>query len=202
MEEGFVMDDWGYSTMREAPTSDETVRGEPAPAVTLDVAWHRAKAAMPTKGKPILSLQQMPTGSEMGRYCALAIGIGVHVYATTEVEALTVLAERLEGDVMTTADKLAALREAATPGPWRWEASGFSDLVYFGSTHPDAPNSAASTEADAALIVALVNALPALVELVRAAEAYTRDSYPPDSKYDLMRWDALCAALAALDGAL
>ena len=73
-----------------------TLRWHPAPG-SLDAAWNRAKAAMPTKRKPCLVLRQMPAESPSGGFCAQAQGIGIDVYAATEVEALRLLAERLEG---------------------------------------------------------------------------------------------------------
>ena len=86
---------------------------------------------------------------------------------------------------MNTADKLAALREAATPGPWTapeyahlaiWAPSKrFRDARTVVCLMPEADGAGRHRtdpdgDADAALIVALVNAAPALEALVRAAE--------------------------------
>ena len=75
---------------------------------------------------------------------------------------------------MTTPDlatRLSALDAAATPGPWEL-TDPFG--IYRGVDSPHSKDGiviGATLPADAALIVALRNALPALVELARAAEA-------------------------------
>ena len=117
------------------------------------------------------------------------------------------------------ADRLAALREAATPGPWhhyrdklrpqfsgrvnevqanqkpavvRW--SGFDD-----SARPEKQHAA-----NARYIVALVNAAPALEALVRAAEKVTErpGSYDSGGSQWWADHDALAAALAELEKVL
>lgn len=71
---------------------------------------------------------------------------------------------------MATASKLRALLAAATPGPWytsdNYDVGEFAGYVY-------APNATVATDAtdtDAALIVAAINALPRLLDVVEAAE--------------------------------
>lgn len=106
---------------------------------------------------------------------------------------------------MTTIAKLRELLERATPGPWesltppqheatsrhgaavRKGIDGIADVVrvdHLGS----------STEANAALIAAAVNALPRLLAVAEAAEEMFKERYREE-------WDVqpLLAALAALE---
>jgi hypothetical protein len=116
---------------------------------------------------------------------------------------------------MNAADRLAALREAATPGPWavgrdgpglsseRWIIPAAHAGRYEGGFSIDPVEMAtrwakliASAEpVDASLIVALVNAAPALEALVRAAENVAGPCYPGFR-------DAIRTALAELSKAL
>ena len=77
---------------------------------------------------------------------------------------------------MNTADKLAVLREAATPGPWglldRGPSHDFDPSIILAAAEYNKLGRHVSKAdyPDAALIVTLVNAAPALEALVRAAE--------------------------------
>jgi hypothetical protein len=75
-------------------------------------------------------------------------------------------------------DQLDALRAAATPGEWRHEHNDYGDEWWFGGETQggeevinDQIVTGADHSADAALIVAAVNALPGLVAAVRTALA-------------------------------
>ena len=120
---------------------------------------------------------------------------------------------------MNTADKLKALREAATPRPWTtpeyahleiWAPSKrFRDARTVVCLMPEADGPGRHHTdpdgfADAALIVALVNAAPALEALVRAAEKVTErpGSYDSGGSQWWADHDALAAALAELGNVL
>lgn len=76
---------------------------------------------------------------------------------------------------MNAADRLAALREAATPGPWAVRPQDGDDeynAIWSEALDFDEGVALDLSTIDAAYIVALVNAGPALEALVRAAEAH------------------------------
>jgi hypothetical protein len=121
---------------------------------------------------------------------------------------------------MTTAERLAALREAATPGPWMLSpldepgviaGAGGADLgVLIATANMDRHRDG---ERDAQLIVALVNALPAIEALVAAAETpFVPKPVPERVSWTELRQQEradygtllvrLRAALASLDEAL
>lgn len=109
---------------------------------------------------------------------------------------------------MTTPDlatRLSALDAAATPGPWEL-TDPFG--IYRGVDSPHSKDGiviGATLPADAALIVALRNALPALVDLVAAAERYlicTTTPPWPGTETVAEAEDTLRAALASLDATL
>jgi hypothetical protein len=85
---------------------------------------------------------------------------------------------------MTTADRLAALGGDFDLGPWAQDSD--TDQIWFMNAAGD------SLCLNAIEVAPIINAWPALVELVRAAEGAYRNPF------DL---DALRAALAALDAA-
>jgi hypothetical protein len=71
-------------------------------------------------------------------------------------------------------DDLRRLLEAATPGPWEWDgegtlvSTGVADVVLWVSSDG---TEVESVNADAALIVAAVNALPGLLDRLELLEA-------------------------------
>jgi len=136
---------------------------------------------------------------------------------------------------MSALDKLAALEAAATKGPWvlhtgcSWRRISTPDCdgnVLRPTNHPvDRHPDLEVREADAALLVAARNALPALLEVARVlrklAEAGSANridanvndlphgnlvGFPIDRRDDAKKWCALLneadAALAALDKAV
>jgi hypothetical protein len=113
-------------------------------------------------------------------------------------------------------DRLEAAAAAATPGPWYVEEhAGRDGMVVmadgFRRAHLPQTRLVENAEADAALIVAAVNALPTLVAELRAHQAAVHavrelaDELEVDHRhtdYDLgavMAADRLRAAVAALD---
>ena len=74
--------------------------------------------------------------------------------------------------------ELRRLLDAATPGEWKQDAS----LVYAGGFHGDCFDTEqwCASEADAALIAALVNAAPALLAVVEAAHEVIRGAKQED----------------------
>jgi hypothetical protein len=111
---------------------------------------------------------------------------------------------------VTAVDKLRALREAATPGPWKTDrcTSGGRLLIRGDTgTHVQSHLQVVPSE-DAFLIVALVNAAPQIEALIEAAEKQQmalRESTNPQGSnvYPQVLLDReLIAALAALKEAL
>jgi len=122
------------------------------------------------------------------------------------------------------ADRLAALREAATAGPWLnhpcsgtsggaecWQEDPHQDIYHpttsdasFGSLVLNIQGEDPETVANTALALALVNAAPALEALVRAAEKVTErpGSYDSGGSQWWADHDALAAALAELEKVL
>ena len=110
---------------------------------------------------------------------------------------------------------LSALERAATPGPWeaREDDSGATGIWQHEtsderlSTRGRAQHVGTANSADAALIVAMRNALPALLAVVAAARARSlrgcsdtcSRALSPEYACDCGH-DALRSALAALDG--
>lgn len=98
-------------------------------------------------------------------------------------------------------DQLDALREAATPGPWRWDPEfsddGDRDSKGLALTNDEAVEIVGAynwhccdfrmdpevSDADAALIAAAVNALPALTTALRAVLALTDELDREDISY-------------------
>ena len=72
---------------------------------------------------------------------------------------------------MSAADKLAALREAATTGPWRADSHGWVTSPAFSDGEEPIIILGEGDDPDVDLVCLLVNAAPALEALVRAAEA-------------------------------
>ena len=117
--------------------------------------------------------------------------------------------------VMSYADRLAALREAATPGPWvvqtpdpdvdlRW----IDTHAYPGGPEPICGPNYGISQPDARYIVALVNAAPAIEAAIRVVESVALDGCEFGS-YDqvcserwadapISHWCDPCAARAAL----
>ena len=95
------------------------------------------------------------------------------------------------GPGMTDPDELRRLEKAATPGPWAVESDGvYNDtrsymVVPLGDSEQD--------DADAALIAAMRNALPALLDVAEAAQAVCGTD-----NISTAHWDALDAALTKL----
>lgn len=100
-----------------------------------------------------------------------------------------------------TLPELRALLERATPGPWRTQECSAGGLILLRDcryqTHLQVV-----PEADAALIAAAVNALPALLDAVEAAERLRKlDAVKDDWDSDLnAARDAFDAAVARLNG--
>jgi hypothetical protein len=67
-------------------------------------------------------------------------------------------------------DQLTALEQAATPGEWHVVPGSPGGLVWVIKNDVGRGVAAYTTAADAALIAAMRNALPELIERVRAAE--------------------------------
>lgn len=113
---------------------------------------------------------------------------------------------RLHEDVAEGLERLRKLRENGTPGPWRllpvseWPDDGVNVIgpavndyvVHSWGSHCDDFYSAVG-DADAALIVGMHAALPALLDLATAAEAVIENDHLPCPCVD-----RLAAALAAL----
>lgn len=91
------------------------------------------------------------------------------------------------GALVTAADELRALTDAATPGPWR-ESGGY----VWSNEHP-ARVALACSDADAELIVWLVNHAQALADLIEYADDAVRFEHSPS------HMGALADALAALE---
>jgi len=101
---------------------------------------------------------------------------------------------------MTALQHLTALHEAATPGPWECRgAPGSADarVVYRGGTAAALAKLHADGDADAALIAAMRNALPAILVALRAA-ATLRTDLTPNGNMLTVHADSLDAALAEL----
>lgn len=102
---------------------------------------------------------------------------------------------------MTAADQIRALADTGTPGPWEsddgsamWAEHGAEEgpYNYVGSTeHP----------VDAAKIVAAVNALPKVADLIAAIDEQPLDSDPGPESWEHW-WLRLAAARDALVAAL
>ena len=119
---------------------------------------------------------------------------------------------------MTTIERLRALLAGATPGPWRarkWPSPRMVEVL--ATTKPpivpwsgfdDSDRTLKEHDANAVLIAAAVNALPALLDVAEAAralaavhEALHRRGDPEWKGWECDERNALCAALARLDGA-
>lgn len=75
---------------------------------------------------------------------------------------------------MTLADRIAALAETATAAPWEKRVAGIEGDVWIAATGPwYRPSLSDKADEDAALIVALRNALPVILEALRAYEGRT-----------------------------
>lgn len=95
-------------------------------------------------------------------------------------------------------DRLAELQANATPGPWRARNLGRHDssaIVREGEAAALGNTFGGHGAADAAVIVAAVNALPALLRIARAAEALTK---PPCGQMRKGEFLALRDAVQAL----
>jgi hypothetical protein len=96
-----------------------------------------------------------------------------------------------------TADPIADLRDllaAATPGPW---IVGVFHGCIFGPNYVAVADTVDGHVADAAIIVAAINALPALLDIAEAARAYLDTSPAQTGRVSEER---LRVALARLDG--
>ena len=103
---------------------------------------------------------------------------------------------------MTAIDRLRKLYEAASPGDWDWQEF---DGTVFHSGLAYCEVSELSTPEDAALIVAMRNHLPLLLDLVEAADKMrARLEYPvtgvglTDRRRELLAYDTARAALESV----
>ena len=108
---------------------------------------------------------------------------------------------------MTTTDRLRALLAEATPGPWDVDdihpdhcaqSPWGHKTVTFGPGSVALALMSPEDQPTAALIVAAVNALPALLDVVEAARSLTGDDMAYRGSTS-QTWAALRAALAKLD---
>ena len=108
---------------------------------------------------------------------------------------------------MTSLVSLRAALNKATPGPWetRFEAEsdgsgvwGIDGIVETGG-YDGMFKGGIDNDADAALIVAAVNALPALLDIAQAAQTFLNASYSAQNAPFVERRLTLREALAALD---
>ena len=119
---------------------------------------------------------------------------------------------------MSDIERFRALLAEATPGPWRarkWPSPRMVEVL--ATTKPpivpwsgfdDSDRTLKEHDANAVLIAAAVNALPALLDVAEAAralaavhEALHRRGDPEWKGWECDERNALCAALARLDGA-
>lgn len=108
---------------------------------------------------------------------------------------------------MSTIEELRALLAAATPGPWEHrQHEGMHALAardgWAMESEPDDSDDGARVAADFALVAAMRNALPALLDVAEAARAVARSAGPGRACWTVGRHDIerLRAALARLDG--
>ena len=99
--------------------------------------------------------------------------------------------------------ELRRLHEAATPGPW--ETSRIGDEPYMRLETKDQGlqisaflGAITAQEGNMALIAAMRNALPALLSIAEAAEAFMSEEHDCDDDQPCLYHDALSAALAAV----
>jgi hypothetical protein len=123
---------------------------------------------------------------------------------------------------MSEIERLRALLAEATPGPWRarkWPSPRMVEVLAV--TKPpivpwagfdDSDRTKTEHDANASLIAAAVNVLPALLDVAEAAQAWRAHCdtpMGPDNSEQMLEWaateyrldEALRAALARLDGA-
>ena len=95
-------------------------------------------------------------------------------------------------------DELERLLKDATPGPWRVEQWDLGQWVVVPPTKiPRTKYVCSTSQIDGELMSAAVNALPALLRVARAAEAW-RNAYESNDPSD-DTFEAMNAALAALN---
>lgn len=107
--------------------------------------------------------------------------------------------------------ELRRLHEKATPGPWRLSCGDVEQLSDGGSGYPldfypDCVTIIESgddyqgdrKESDVEAMVAAYNALPALLAIAEAAEAFMSEEHDCDDDQPCLYHDALSAALAAV----
>ena len=103
---------------------------------------------------------------------------------------------------MTTTDRLRALLAEATPGPWQaTEKRGKRDGYVRSGDRTLADMRLRNGEADAALIVAAVNALPALLDVADAARRFVamQDADDVTDEYATAAYVGLVGTVAELD---
>ena len=96
--------------------------------------------------------------------------------------------------------ELRRLHEEATPGPWESSIAGIEGDNYVAGTGPwhRVTFNECASQYDAALIAAMRNALPALLSIAEAAEAFMSEEHDCDDDQPCLYHDALSAALAAV----